>query len=100
MIHWLQLGGKNISLKNEEKQWNNLKQYINTYKDSKITIYQKTTGDIFCRIIKLECNQNYNDLDLECNSGYNYSIKHFNGRPSNIELCNIPFEYFINRKFA
>ena len=57
MIHWLQIGGMKSSLDNEQKQWNNLKQYLNDYPNSRAEIYYKTTGDMFARFIRLECEQ-------------------------------------------
>ena len=53
---------------------------------------------MFAIFIRLECEQNYNDLDLDCNSMFDGSIKHLNSKPSNIELCNKPIDWFIERK--
>lgn len=98
MVHWLQIGGIKCSIDCENKQWQNLKEYLIKYPESKVEIWKKCTGDMFAIFIRLECEQNYNDLDLDCNSMFDGSIKHLNSKPSNIELCNKPIDWFIERK--
>jgi hypothetical protein len=93
MIHWLQIGG--IKERNENKQWDNLSEYLNKYPESKIEVWVKFTGDMYAKFIKLECNQTYHDLDLLCNSCSNGSIKHLNNKPSNIELSSHSGDWFI-----
>jgi hypothetical protein len=100
MTHWLHLGGMKLSCTEEQKQWDNLNKYIKTHKNCKATVYNKTTGDMFCRIVKLECNQNYNKLNLDCNSMSIGSIRHLNSRPNNIELCKMQLDYFVNRNWG
>ena len=97
MTHWLQIGGTRVSQKAEDRQWNNLQEYLSDYPESKATIYLKETGDLFCKIVKLECNQNYRDLDLYCNGG-DGSAKHLNHKPNDLVLCKLQIDYFINRK--
>jgi hypothetical protein len=97
MTHWLVIGGTRIRAEHEKKQWDNLKEYLEQYKDSKATVYLKTTGDMFVRIVKLECDQNYKDLDLDCNSCFSGSIRHLNSRPNNIELSRMQIDYYFNR---
>ncbi len=97
MVHWLQVGGRYYSLEREQKQWVNIGQYIKNYPNSKVTVFVKNTGDLFARIVKLECDQNYNDLELDCNSGFDSSLKRLDRKPQDIEICNHQFEYFINR---
>jgi hypothetical protein len=97
MIHWLQIGGMRVSQKAEGRQWDNLKKYLSDYPESKATVFLKETGDMFCRIIRLECNQNYRDLDLDCNGG-DGSVRHFDRKPNDLSLCKIQIDYFVNRK--
>jgi len=97
MIHWLEIGGIRIGMKDEDKQWNYLKKYLSEYPESKATVYFKDS-DLFARVVKLECKQNYRDLDLHCNSCSNSSIKHLNHKPQNIELCKNQLDYFLNRE--
>jgi hypothetical protein len=97
MTHWLQAGGMRVSQKAEDRQWNNLQEYLSNYPESKATIYLKETGDLFCEIVKLECSQNYRDLDLYCNGG-DGSLKHLNHKPNNLTLCKLQIDYYVNRK--
>ena len=96
MTHWLQVGRMMDSKKTENAQWKNIQEYLNEYPESKATVYYKETGDVFCKIIKLECNQNYNNLDLDCNGG-DRSVKHFEHKPSNIVLSKLQLDYFLNK---
>jgi hypothetical protein len=98
MVHWLQIGGIKSSMKNEDIQWANLKKYLEEYPESKAVVYIKETGDIFCKVVKLECSQNYNDLDLDCNSMFNGSIRHLNHKPNDIALCRLQLDYYFNRR--
>ena len=100
MTHWLEIGGTRISTKNEDMQWDHLKKYLSEYPESKATVYIKNTGDLFATVVRLECKQNYRDLDLECNSGSDGSIRHLNYKPKNIELCRMQTDYFFNRERA
>lgn len=93
--HWLQFGGMKIKTDYERQQWDHLKEYLEKYPDSNATVYLKDTGDVFARIIKLECSQNYNDLDLDCNSCFNGSIKHLNYKPNLNNLSVSKLEHFI-----
>lgn len=92
ITHWLQLGGIKTRLDNEKKQWSNLVEY-NKNNECEITIYKKNTGDMYATIVKLMCNQKYNDLELDCNAG-DGSIKHLNSRPNNIDICKKQLDYF------
>jgi len=95
-VHWLGIGGINIKLTDERKQWIALKHYLNKYPDSKITIFNKVLGrDLYERIVKLECMQSYDDLDLDCNSGFNTSIRHLDYKPKGIEICKMQIEGFL-----
>lgn len=97
MKHWLQIGGIKTNLKSEAKQWNNLFEYLKSYPGSKAIVYVKNTGDMFCEIIELICEQDYASLDLDCNSMFDGSIKHLGHKPSDISICKKQVEYFRNK---
>ena len=96
MVHWLQVGGMRTSHKNEVIQWENIKTYLDEYPNSKATVYYKETGDMFCRIVKLECGQNYQDLDLDCNGG-DRSVRHFDHKPNDIKVSAMQLEYYLDQ---
>lgn len=85
MVHWLLVGGIRKTPSEEQKQWQNIKEYLEKYPDGKITIYWQDTN-IFNKIVRLECKQKYNDLDLDCNSFFSGSIKHLDYKPKNLKL--------------
>jgi hypothetical protein len=97
MVHWLRIGGMKLSTKSEQKQWNSLKEYLNNYPGSKIIVFNKNTGDAFAKIVRLECDQTYKELDLDCNSCYDTSIKHLSSKPADIEVCKMQLDYFVKR---
>ncbi len=99
-VHWLEIGGIGIDMKDEDNQWDRLKKYLSEYPESKATVYNRNTGNLFARVVKLECKQNYRDLDLDCNSMSNGSIRHLNYKPKNIELCKVQIDYFFNKDRA
>jgi len=75
--HWLKIDGMwNIDI--TVKAYNNLKDYIEKYPESKITVYNPTDGFMFHKFFCLECHQNYNDIDLDCNSMTSGSLIHLN----------------------
>ena len=97
MIHWLQIGGIKTSKESEDKQWRNLNKYLEDYPGSEVTVFLKNTGDVFARIVKLKCNQNYRDLDLDCNSCFDGSIKRLAYKPKDIFISKKQFDCFISR---
>jgi len=96
MVHWLQIGGMKIREKDEIKQWGNLNEYIQKYPLSKSQVWLKTTGDMYARFIKLECEQSYDELDLDCNSISDGSIKRLGNKPSNVEVSSKGIECFFD----
>ena len=96
-VHWLGVGGIRFTILDEDIQWRYLKDYLSKYPDSKITVFNRNSGDLFERVVKLECNQRYNDLDMDCNSGFTHSIRRFDYKPKNIEPCGVQADYFFNR---
>lgn len=84
-VHWLQFSGVKCSLKREEKQFDELIKYLKNYPSATAEGYFKTTGDVLATVVRLECNQNYKDLDLECNSMSEKSLKRLTHKPKDIE---------------
>lgn len=95
--HWLK-----IDLSNETKkgiEWNNLKIYKEKY-DCNMEVYYYD-NDSFCKkVIKLECNQPYKDLDLDINSMFDGSLIRLASKPRNISLYKVPIETFFENKIA
>lgn len=85
MIHWLEYGGGLCKTEKENKQLAELQRYLEENSTAKAQGYWKTTGDMFAKFVRLECNQSYNDLDLDCNSFFDKSLKRHERKPSNIE---------------
>lgn len=93
--HWLKIDSKNETKKGIE--WNNLKIYKEKY-DCNMEVYY---DDSFSKkIIKLECNQSYNDLDLDVNSIFDGSLIKLQSKPQNISLYKVPIETFFENKIA
>jgi hypothetical protein len=97
MTHWLQIGGMRIREAYERKQWENLSKYLEQHQGSNATVYIKNTGDIYARIIKLECEQSYNDIEIDCNSCFDGSIRYLNSRPNNIEISKLQLDYYMSK---
>jgi len=99
MVHWLEYGGIRSTATREMKQLEELQRYLSENPTAKAEGYLKTTGDMYAKIVRLECNQSYNDLDLDCNSMFDKSLKRYAHKPSNIEysekltqkICGLEF---------
>lgn len=96
MVHWLEIGGINKTKEEELEQWNNLNEYLRKYNDASYEIYCKNTGDIYKRVVKLKCKQDYNSLDLDCNSLFNDSIKRLSNKPTGIERISKDIYFFLS----
>lgn len=83
--HWLKIDGYSSD---EEKQYMEIEKYLEKYPDAKITIHQYNQ-DLFNKAILLECNQDYDNLDMTVNSGSN-SLRRLSRKPRDIkEMKNI-----------
>lgn len=80
-VHWLKIDGY-CDLKDTAKQFSDIENYLAKYKTSKAKIYQYNSGS-YNWVVRLECNQCYDDLDLTVNSGSSRLI-HFTSKPQNI----------------
>lgn len=93
--HWLR-----IDLNNDEiKQWEQLKNYWNKY-DCSMTVYYYDYNPLTEKVIKLDCNQSYQDLDLDVNSMSSGSLKKIKNKPTNITVYNKSIEHFFVNKLG
>lgn len=92
--HWLKIHGY-WTRKQTIKAWENLMEYIKKYPESKITVYNSETS-LYHKFFCLECNQNYDDLDIDCNSSFDGSLIHLNRKPSNLVECKGNFQRIHN----
>lgn len=65
--HWLKINGYTFD---EKKQYSEIEKYLNNYPNAKATIYQYDFN-LFNKVVLLECEQNYDGLDIDVNSGSN-----------------------------
>lgn len=76
--HWLKINGTH----SEERQYAEIDKYLKNYPNAKATIYQYDY-DLFNKVVLLECEQNYNDLDMNINSG-SHPLRRLTQKPKNI----------------
>lgn len=88
--HWLKIEDDMV-----EKVWKNLKKYKEKY-DCNIEVFYRETNFIN-KVIKLECNQSYQDLDLDVNSMSDGSLTRLLSKPKNICKYTQPIEEFFRR---
>ena len=74
--HWLKINGYKSD---ENKQISEIETYLQKYPNSKVTIYHYKY-DFFDKVVLLECEQDYNDLDMQVNSGFN-NLRRLSGEP-------------------
>ena len=91
--HWLRIDTNN----DEIKQWKQLKDYWNKY-DCSMTVYYYDYNPLTEKVIKLDCNQSYQDLDLDVNSMSSGSLRRIKSKPTNITVYNKGIEnFFVNK---
>lgn len=93
--HWLRIDTNN----DEIKQWKQLKDYWNKY-DCSMTVYYYDYNPLTEKVIKLDCNQSYQDLDLDVNSMSSGSLKRVKAKPTNITVYNKGIEHFFVNKLG
>ena len=89
MVHWLEFDGIRCRVDKKEQQLAELRRYMQKYPTTTVKGYWKTTGDMFAKFVRLECNQSYNDLDMDVNSSFDKSLHRHSRKPSNIEYSEI-----------
>lgn len=80
--HWLK-----INPKVEKIQWGKLKEYNDKY-DCSMTVFYYDYNPLTDKIIKLDTNQSYNELDLEVDTNNEDSFKKVNAKPTNSSPFN------------
>lgn len=86
--HWLKIENDMI-----EQVWIRLKEYKEKY-DCNMEVFYKDTN-LINKFIKLECNQSYQDLDLDVNSLSDNGLRHLDAKPKMIHPYNCPIEEFF-----
>ena len=75
-------------------EWKNLKRYADNY-DCNITVFYYD-ANFMNKVIKLECNQSYNDLNLDINSMSDGSFIRLKQKPNNITKSK-DVDYFFEK---
>lgn len=78
-VHWLKIDGY---ASDEAKQYTEIQNYLEKYTEAKATLYFYDSGS-FNKIVKLECSQCYNDLDMDVNS-MGIGLERLRNKPHNI----------------
>ncbi len=65
-VHWLKIDGYS-NLEETASQFLAIENYLNHYPNSNAMLYEYDSGSFNC-IVRLECEQCYNDLDIDVNS--------------------------------
>lgn len=86
--HWLKIEDDMV-----KKVWIRLKEYKNRYDCSMQVFYKET--NLISKYIKLDCNQSYQDLDLDVNSISDEGLRHLSCKPKDICKYKYPIEYFF-----
>ena len=95
-VHWIKI---NSYASDEDKQYKEIDNYLKNYLEAKATIYFYDSGS-FNKIVKLECLQCYNDLDMDVNS-MGISLERLRNKPQDITERK-PFEIpeYIKKKIS
>lgn len=80
-VHWLKIDGY-ADIEETARQFLAIENYLNAYPKSQAIMYQYYSGS-FNRIVRLECDQKYNDLDMDVNSG-STRLERLSSKPKNI----------------
>lgn len=98
-VHWLKIDGYANS---EEiaRQFQSIEEYLKNHINSTAMLYQYDSGSFYW-IVKLKCEECYNDLDLDVNS-FSTRLKRLRAKPKNIgreKQFSFPEPYrkYINR---
>lgn len=90
MVHWLGIDGKN-----EKMKWAQLKWYVENH-PCEVKVYSKVYGD-FLYVVRLKCNQCYNDLDLEVDSSSDLSMFRYYRKPKGLVESPNPLEHYVKK---
>lgn len=81
-IHWLKIDGYSGGIKDVALQFASIEDYLHKYSCSNAMLYEYDSGS-FNWICRLECEQDYKDLDLDVNS-YSTYLRRLSSKPKNI----------------
>jgi hypothetical protein len=79
--HWLKIDGY-TGTQYELKQYQEIKHYLEKYPEAKATIFQ-LESNLFHRVVLLECEQNYDELDMFVNS-LSHPLRRLTQKPADI----------------
>ena len=80
-IHWLKIDGT-VSDRDEARQYREIQSYLDRYPGSTATMFMYELH-LFHRVVKLECNQNWDDLDLSANT-MSHALRRLSRKPDNL----------------
>ena len=80
-VHWLKISGY-TDCEETARQFQEIENYLKSYPKASALLYQYDSGS-FNWVVRLECNQCYNDLDLNVNS-LSTELQRFDRKPRNI----------------
>lgn len=80
-VHWLKIDGYS-KIEDTALQFFAIENYLNNYKSASAILYQYDSGS-FSWIVRLECEQCYNDLDIDVDSG-STKLERLSTKPKNI----------------
>lgn len=80
-VHWLKIDGYS-KLEETASQFFAIENYLNKYQNASAILYQYDSGS-FDWIVRLECEQCYNDLDMDVNS-CSTRLERLSSKPKNI----------------
>ena len=92
--HWLK-----IDTYHELEKWQQLKEYKEKY-DCSMTVFYYDYNPLMDKVIKLDCNQSYQDLDLDVNSSFDTSLKRLTQKPTNVTAYNKGINEFFKQKLG
>jgi len=86
-VHWLKIDGYAIG-RAEYLQYNEIVKYLLKHPNAKAETYQYEC-DLFNCVVRLECHQNYDDLDMAVNS-FSNNLRRLSQKPKRL-LKQQPF---------
>lgn len=92
-VHWIELNGY-LGSEDEAREINRLLTYVEKYPDTEIEVYAKRSG--WDTVLRIKCNQDYNNLDLDVNS-FSSELRRKKRKPSNVAKW-LTFESWVTSK--
>lgn len=80
-VHWIKIDGYS-KLEETASQFLAIENYLNAYPNSNAMLYEYDSGS-FNWIVRLKCEQCYNDLDIVVNS-CSTNLKRLSSKPNHI----------------